>query len=97
MEVKEPWYLTADSCLVAELRRELPRGHALHGLPVTTVARRQDRDEVLYRIDDELDRYAVVHLTYQVETQADWPQCTMFASADVWLRQMDEDHALFDA
>jgi hypothetical protein len=50
--------------LHAELQRELPRGHLLYGRAVETVAYRQDQDDVLFRHQDEPDRFTVIHLTW---------------------------------
>ena len=50
--------------LQAELQRELPPGHLLYGRAVEAVAYRQDQDDVLFRHQDELDRFAIIHLTW---------------------------------
>lgn len=47
-----------------QLSRELAPGHPLYGLPVKTLARRQDCDDVLFAIEDGSGRVAVVHLTW---------------------------------
>ena len=50
--------------IAQELLREVGVGHPLHGLPVRTLARRQDCDDVLFAIEDGTERVAVVHLTW---------------------------------
>src|SRR6266446_991775 len=50
--------------LHAELQREIPPGHLLYGRAVEAVAYRQDQDDVLFRHQDESDRFTVVHLTW---------------------------------
>lgn len=57
--------------LERELLRELPTGHVLKLLPVRAFARRLDRDDVAFELDD--GRRCVVHLTWSVETDPDWP------------------------
>jgi hypothetical protein len=69
MEWRVPWYSVVDDAaqvagMSLQLSRELARGHPLFGLPVKTLARRQDCDDVLFAIEDGSGRVAVVHLTW---------------------------------
>ena len=50
--------------LHGELQREVPPEHLLYGRAVETVAYRQDQDDVLFRHQDEPDRFTVIHLTW---------------------------------
>jgi hypothetical protein len=50
--------------LLAELQRELPRGHSLYGLPVEAFAYSRGNDDVLFRHRDVPDRFTIVHLTW---------------------------------
>lgn len=94
----EPWHQIAGEHVVAierELRRELAEGHALYGLPVRALARRQDCDDVLFAIEDGSGRVAVVHLTWisAPPERALWPSTTFFASLDAWIVEgMRPDH-----
>jgi hypothetical protein len=82
-EVLEPWYVT-DQNLIDELKKEVKRGHILYRLPVKTVARRMDNDDVLFEVLNRDDfKFARVHLTWQhshdpqyplTETYSDWQQ-----------------------
>ena len=54
-----------------ELHRELPAGHVLVGRTVRAIARRDDRDDVLFQDSD--GSIFFVHLTYAVETDPQWP------------------------
>jgi hypothetical protein len=63
-----------------ELRRESPSGHPLHGVSVALVARRSDCDDVLFRLCDGSNRYAVVHLSFAVERDPRWPSTEVFDS-----------------
>ncbi|MBP2655185.1 MAG: hypothetical protein H6Q73_2754 [Firmicutes bacterium] len=47
-----------------ELYRELCEEHILYGIQVKELARREDRDDVLFLLLDSSNRYAVVHLTW---------------------------------
>lgn len=49
---------------ITELKRELPPGHLLFGIPVETFAARIGDDDTLFRHLDEPDRFTVVHLTW---------------------------------
>ena len=57
--------------LERELARELPVGHVLHGRVVRALAERYDRDDVAFEVEGE--RTCVVHLTWQVEKDPNWP------------------------
>ena len=97
MKLLAPWYENKDDALVAELQREVPKGHALHGIPVTVLGRRDDKDDVLYALQDGTGRFAVVHLTFQVETDVRWPSFWTFANEAEWIEKMQADHAEFEA
>ncbi|GAA6143194.1 hypothetical protein [Hydrogenophaga sp. 5NK40-0174] len=97
MKFLAPWYETKDEALVAELHRELPEGHVLHGKPVKAMGRREDRDQALFALQDGTGRLAVVHLTFQVETDVSWPRFSMFGSEAEWIERMEVDHGEFEA
>jgi len=93
----EPWYATDDNGLLAELRRELPSGHMLSGKELLVLARRQDRDDVLFKLRDGSERLAQVHLTYAKEHDPRWPRTTIFPTEQAWLEAMRADHADYGA
>jgi hypothetical protein len=99
MEFLEPWYAIANSeAIERQLRSELPRDHILAGVPVSAVAQRQDRDDVLFSLDDGSGRMAVVHLTYSKNIDSRWPSTQVYASLTAWVSErMVQDHAEFDA
>ena len=82
--------------LSAELERELPPGHALHGASAKAVAARVDRDDVLFEIENCEMPLAVVHMTWQRETDVRWPSVKVFHSWEQWLQEemipAHEDH-----
>jgi len=100
VEWLSPWYSIADNAaqvqaMEAELRRELGRGHPLFGVPVRAVARREDRDDVLFTLEDGTGRVAVVHLTwtYSPPERPPWPSTMVFASWEEWAAEgMRADH-----
>ena len=103
MEWLEPWYSVADdpgqvAAMQRELQRELAQHHPLYGLPVRTIGRRQDCDDVLYLIDDGTKRYAVVHLTWphSPPDSPPWPNTAVFDSFEEWVANgMYPDHDEF--
>ena len=76
-----PWTPVSDEEQKVSLRKELegevPKGHVLHKQKVEAVAKRDDDDDVLFKLDE--DRYAIVHLTYNKETDPQWPHTTLCA------------------
>ena len=55
--------------LEAELKRELPQGHVLFGVPVEAFGHSLGSDDVLFRHRDEPDRFTIVHLTWVGHTE----------------------------
>lgn len=89
MEWLDPWYGIEGSeraRLEIELRRELSPGHILHGVSLTALGRRKDRDDVLFRLDDGTGRIAVVHLTWigRPESDPTWPFAKIYVDIQVW-------------
>lgn len=79
-------WVVVDSAMAAkfeaELRRELPAGHQLHGRALRAIARRDDRDDVLFvPIVPGASVYRV-HLTWSVETDPRWPWTEVYDSVD---------------
>lgn len=75
-----PWHVVLNESekLVQEFKRECPFGHCLKNVDVSVLAMRQDCDDVLFRLDDSSGRYAVVHLTGQLESDPKWPWTVLF-------------------
>jgi hypothetical protein len=65
-----------------ELYRELCATHALSGLRVSTLGRRDDRDDFLFSLDD--GRVAEVHLTWLQENIPEWPKAQIYRDLDEW-------------
>lgn len=100
-----PWYSIEHNAaqvtgMEQELQRELTHGHSLYGLPVQAVARRQDCDDVLFRVLDGTGRVAVVHLTWTQNPpdRSPWPYAGTYQSFEDWVQHgMLVDHADFSA
>jgi len=71
--------------LEAELRRETPLGHVLHGQAMHAIARCETSDDVLYRSESDTDAVFLIHLTWSVETDPEWPATTRYADMAVFL------------
>jgi hypothetical protein len=77
----------------SELHAELCASHPLFRLSVVALARRLDRDDVLFGFAD--GRIAEVHLTWSRKQELDprWPMTTIFAPGDAWIAHgMRPDH-----
>lgn len=77
--------------LTNELRREMSAEHPLYDLPVSAIARRRDRDDVLYVIEDGSGRVAVVHLTWSrsAPEEAPFPWTELHADFEEWQAKLE--------
>ena len=79
---EEPWVQienqSDESFFSKELRKETCKGHQLHKIKTETIARREDCDDVLFKLLDGTERFAIVHLTYSKESDPQWPDCDIF-------------------
>ncbi len=63
----------------AELRREICADHVLHRVSVHCLAKGGDGDAYLFALMDHESALAVVHLTWSVEPNVEFPGTTFFA------------------
>jgi hypothetical protein len=93
---KEPWFSIDGQSedqdrLEKELEKELPHGHILEGRDCRAMACRIDIDDVLFLLDGG-PGVAVVHLTYNRESDPAWPHAEIFADgADFEARRLAQD------
>jgi hypothetical protein len=67
-----------------ELQREVGRNHPLDQVSAKAIARRIDRDDVLFALAD--GRCVVVHLAFAGrETRSDYPSARFFESIESWV------------
>ncbi len=101
MQWLHPWHAVADlgarfaAAFEEVLRGEVAPGHALHGVPVEAIGKRDGRDDVLFRLLDGSGRVAVVHLTWTKSPpeRPPWPATALFASVDEFAAErMRLDH-----
>ena len=76
VDLPEGWFASDPdraASLLAELAREVPPGHLLHGVRGEVVAHQEGSDDILCRHLDEPSRLTVVHLTWlgreEIDTQ----------------------------
>jgi hypothetical protein len=79
--------VTERARLEEELRAEACSKHPLHGVRVTALATGEDPDDVIFRLQD--GRYAIVHLTWNPETDPKWPWAQIFSSLEDLLAAQD--------
>jgi hypothetical protein len=79
-EFLRPWRKTDENrfSFEKELKRELIPGHPLYAKQVEAIAFRRDMDEVMFRVKDNEQEFAVVHLTYNIETNPACPGTTFY-------------------
>ena len=82
-DLPEGWWEIADPSeaqeLESEVEREAPAGHPLRGVEVHAVACRRHRKDVLFWLPG-LGSWALVHLTWTVETDSRWPSASTYDS-----------------
>lgn len=101
MKLPESWF-TVDgetaSALEAELARELPPSHQLCGRRLVAIAKRERRDDVLFRLPN--GKIYWVHLTRTVETDPRWPSTESYENMEDflerWPREELGDYGLND-
>ncbi len=96
LELLEPWE-SADGLATGlgnELTKELHSDHRLFGKTVKAVAKRIDRDDVLFLLSEE-NKYAVVHLTWRgsQENTARYPTTEFYSHwTDLYEQRVLPDH-----
>ena len=84
-EFKEPWErLEPGNDFHLELEREVCKGHKLFGVMAKAISKRVDRDDFLFELSDDTNRFAVVHLTWQKEDSIKWPTVEFYKTFDDW-------------
>ncbi|MFB7155629.1 hypothetical protein [Lysinibacillus sp. NPDC056232] len=83
--MNDPWWLISKSMSESfneELEKELSPKHILFGKEAVAVARREDKDDVIFWIKKP-NKYAVVHLTYSKETSSEFPITSLFTLSEL--------------
>lgn len=93
-----PWrVLPPANTLDQELQREVAPGHLLCGAGTRAIAARDDLDDVLFEVRGRAFRFAVVHLTWRVEDDPQWPAVETYPEWSAFKAQRhDPDAAEWD-
>jgi hypothetical protein len=96
IEWLQPWEAIDEDAdrFSAELHREMCPQHCLYGRKVIALGRRKDLDDFLFRVLDGPQPYAIVHLTWSVESKPDFPLTSLCANLDEIRREIRIDHGL---
>lgn len=79
-----------------EIAREAPKGHQLFGEPVRSVAKAAGSDDVIIESPGVGGKWAIVHLTYQVETDPQWPLVRRFATWEALVTEAERMATTWD-
>ena len=71
-----------------EFYREADKSHELFYDRLWAVARCEGFDDVLFKVHD--GRYAVIHLTWSIETSPNFPAFELFETFREWKQEMDK-------
>lgn len=74
----EPLHYNDIPKFTRELGRELCADHLLYNVNACALGRRIDKDDFLFQIDSLNGRFAIVHLTWQKETDPNWPSTRIY-------------------
>lgn len=93
-----PWRKTDDGeFFEAELKKEMTFFHPLKRKKVKAVGNRTDRDDVLFKLTDGSNRYAVVHLTYNKERSRKFPLTKFYKDwTEFYQQEVANDAVIFD-
>lgn len=72
-----------------ELKRELSSEHILFGVSAIAIARKEERDDILFFLKNCAYQYAEVHLTWHIETDCKWPSTILFKTFNEWKHSIE--------
>ena len=84
----EPWYplQSNEEYFDEELCREISEVHPLYKIKTKAIARREDCDDVLFELENYVNKYAVVHLTWSRKMEnSDFPSTTFYKNFKEWI------------
>ena len=96
LDFTTPWERVEDGArLEAELAKEVSKLHPLYGKSLRAIAKRIDRDDVIFAGSDCI---ALVHLTWKSKAESDprWPTTYLFASIEELAGQLADDIESFN-
>jgi hypothetical protein len=89
-EYLEPWIPEISKTFLEELQNEISENHILNGIDLIVTARRLDKDEVLFQLQEDPNKYVHVHLTWRgdKELNTNWPISRVFNSFEEWAKEV---------
>ncbi|GAB6988695.1 hypothetical protein [Paenibacillus pini] len=86
----EPWIPETSKTFLEELHKELSENHILYGADLVVIARREDRDDVLFQFKSNPDKCVQVHLTWRMDKEIDssWPKTREYNSFNDWFKEV---------
>lgn len=77
----DPWIEEHSETFLKELHKEVSINHVLYATSLRVIARRMDRDDVLFKYENTSE-VVQVHLTWKknIEDDPNWPRTKVFAS-----------------
>ena len=80
--------------IVAELRREMPESHVLYSAKLDAIAVHVEcgYKDFVFATNSDKHPIAVVHLTYNVESDPNWPSTKLISSLAEWNNEMQLDY-----
>lgn len=93
-----PWIpINSKGHLEDELSREVSDKHLLFGKKVHAIAKREDRDDVLFELIGE-NKYAITHLTWKgaKENSSEYPRTELFNNWTAVYERITRDNQEFN-
>jgi hypothetical protein len=93
-----PWHWD-NRDLTIQLRREMPVDHILSNKKLKSIGRRQDNDDVLFELENDKYKYAVVHLTWAQKRLMDnkYPTIRLYKDwNDLYVNRILKDKSFWD-
>lgn len=86
----EPWVPETSRVFLEELHKEVSENHILYGADLVVIARREDRDEVLFQFKANPEKCVQVHLTWRMDKEIDsrWPKAREYNTFDDWVNEV---------
>lgn len=86
--IVENWYkIETNGNLEKELKREVSKGHPLYKKNVIAIARKEDCDDVLFVVKDNIEKVAKVHLTWTNKNIEGFPKTKIYESIEEWIKE----------
>lgn len=73
-----------------QVSKEIKPGHHLYGLQLTSIAKCESNDDVIFVSDDE--RYFIIHLTYNNNEDTYFPMYAEFANYRLLIQYIEEGY-----